>query len=138
MAPSSDQNANGKREEWVVTDLIKKALVAGVGTLFMTEEGIRSFLGDMKLPKEGVQFLVNQVAKTKQDLFNSISRELRSFLESTNLADELKRVLTSTSVEVTTKISFVANDSATRPKIKSKVKVQKKTTKSAKRKEAKQ
>jgi len=138
MAPSSDQNANGKREEWVVTDLIKKALVAGVGTLFMTEEGIRSFLGDMKLPKEGVQFLVNQVAKTKQDLFNSISSELRSFLESTNLADEMRRVLTSTSVEVSTKISFVANENATRPRVKSRVKVKKKSPKAATRKEPKQ
>ena len=104
----------------------------------MTEEGIRSFLGEKKLPKEAVQFLVNQVAKTKQDLFNSMSGELRSFLESTNLADEMRRVLTSTSVEITTKVRFVANEDATRPRVKSKIKVRQKKAKSAGRKDAKQ
>ena len=126
--PPQETNAE-KRDDWAITDLIKKALVAGAGALFMTEEGVRSFLGDMKLPKEVVQYLVAQVSKTREDLFRVLSSELREFLESTNMADEVRRVLSSTSLEISTTVRFVPNEDALQPKIKSKLKIHRKSKK---------
>jgi len=135
MEQPPKENEEVRREEWALTDIIKRALVAGVGALFMTEEGIRSFLTDMKLPKEAVQFVVSQVSKTKQDLFNVLSGELRQFLESTNLADELRKVLVSTSLEISTNVRFVPVNEKLQPRIKSSVKVDK-DSKAGKEKES--
>jgi len=129
MANPPEDTVSEKRDDWVFTDLIKKAVVAGAGALFMTEEGVRSFLGDLKLPKEVVQYAVTQVSKTKEDLFRVLSSELRAFLESTNLADEVSRVLSSTSLEISTTVRFVPNEDSLQPKIKSKMRVTKKKKK---------
>ena len=115
--------SGGKKTEWALGDLFKRALVAGVGALFMTEEGIRSLLGDLKMPKEAVQFVVTQVSRTKEDLFRIIAGEVRGFLESTDLGDEFRRVLASTSLEISTTVRFVNNEEKLKPRAKTKVKV---------------
>ncbi len=90
-----------------ITDFIKRALVAGIGVLFMTEEGIRSLLGELKLPKEAVQFVVGQVAKTKEDLFRVLAKELRAFLESADISGQLRKLLSQTALQVEAKVRFV-------------------------------
>ena len=126
MENPPEEAVSEKRDDWAITDLIKKTLIAGAGAVFMTEEGVRSFLGDLKLPKEVVQYMVAQVSKTKEDLFRILSLELRQFLESTNLADEVSRVLSSTSLEISTTVRFVPNnDNTLQPKITSKLRVNK-------------
>ena len=102
---------------------LKKAVLAGVGALFMSEDGIRSVLSDLKLPKDVAQFLINQVARTKEDLFRVLSQELREFLESTKLAEELRSLLTTISLEINTRVRFVAVEQGVQPRTKFKVKV---------------
>src|SRR5229473_2052250 len=50
-----------------VPELVKRVAVAGLGALFMTEEGIRSLAGQLKLPKEVLGFIVSQAEKTNGD-----------------------------------------------------------------------
>ena len=123
MDQPPEEEGTGKKIEWALPDLLKRGLLAGVGALFMTEEGIRSLLGELKLPKDAVQFVVNQVSRTKEDLFRMISREIREFLQSTNLGDELRRVLSSTSLEISTTVRFVDLYDSLQPKVKSKVRI---------------
>ena len=47
-------------------DVVNKALVTGVGAVFMTEEGIRSAVSDMRLPKDVARGLVQQAEVTKK------------------------------------------------------------------------
>jgi hypothetical protein len=107
----------------IVPEGIKRAVLAGIGTLFMSEEGIRSVLGDMKLPKEVAQFILSQAAKTKDDLFRSLAREVREFLESARLSEELKKLLSETAVEIRTTVRFVPAGGRMRPKTQTRVHV---------------
>lgn len=121
--PPQDETGPGKRNEWALTEFLKRGILAGIGALFMTEEGARSILGEMKLPKEAAQFVIGQVAKTKEELFRMITNEIRSFLESTNLAEELRRALSSTSLQISTTVRFIAeDDQPLRPSVKTSVK----------------
>ncbi len=113
----------GRKIEWALPDLLKRGILAGIGALFMTEDGVRSILGELKLPKEAAQFVINQVAKTKEDLFRMIASEIRGFLESTNISEELRRALTGMSLEISTKVRFLPEQDQLRPEMKSKVKV---------------
>ncbi|HUU02084.1 MAG TPA: hypothetical protein VM425_11620 [Myxococcota bacterium] len=130
MERFSQEPALEKSQEWALPDLIKKALVAGVGALFMTEEGVRSFLGDLKLPKDVIQFVVGQASKTKQDLFKALSGELHLFLESTNFTDVMRKVLAATSIHIDATMRFVPDGEGLRPKITATTKVKRKSTSS--------
>jgi hypothetical protein len=134
MEMPPDEGTN-KRLEWALPDLLKKGILAGIGALFMTEEGARSILGELKLPKEVAQFVINQVGRTKEDLFNRISGEMRTFLESISLSDEISKILATTRLEINTTIRFVTEDDSLQPRASSVVKVKrKKTTKSRSKK----
>ena len=88
------------------TDFMKKALVAGVGALFLTEEGIRNLMGELKLPKELIGALLAQADRTKQDVVRSLSEELRRFFESAQLHEEILKLLTDVTIEIKTEIKL--------------------------------
>lgn len=113
----------GRRAEWALPDLLKRGVLAGIGALFMTEDGVRSILGELKLPKEAAQFVINQVAKTKEDLFRMIASEIRGFLDSTNISEELRRALTGMSLEISTTVRFVPEQGQIKPEMKSSMKI---------------
>jgi hypothetical protein len=113
----------GRRLEWALPDLLKRGILAGIGALFMTEDGVRSILGELKLPKEAAQFVINQVGKTKEDLFRMIASEIRGFLDSTNISEELRKALTGMSLEISTTVRFKPDGENMRPEMKSAVKL---------------
>ena len=53
-----------KKLSGLVPDIVRRAVLTGVGALFMTEEGIRNLVGEMKLPKDALAFLVAQAARS--------------------------------------------------------------------------
>lgn len=121
-APAEASDA-ARESGWAIGDYLKRAVLAGVGAVFMTEEGVRSFLGELKLPKQTAQFVLSQVAKTKEDLFKLVASEVRGFLESTRLHEELKKVLTSISLEISTKVRFIDEGQRLKPDIEPRIRV---------------
>lgn len=115
-----------------VPDAVRKMLVAGVGALFMTEEGIRSLVKDLKLPKEAIGFVVAQADKTKTEVTRVVSTELRKFLESTRLRDELVALLGQLTFEVHAEIQVRRREPGESPLV-TKVQVKKAGTTPARR-----
>jgi hypothetical protein len=84
----------------LVPEFVRKLAVAGLGALFMTEEGLRSLAGQLKLPKEALAFVLSQAEKTKDDLGRVLSEELRRFLDSEKLRDELLKMVSGMTIEI--------------------------------------
>ena len=59
------------------SSFMKKALTVGVGALFLTEEGVRSLMGDVKLPKELLGGILESANKTKTEFLQNLSRDVR-------------------------------------------------------------
>jgi hypothetical protein len=113
-----------QRLEGLVPEVIKRTFYAGLGAVFTTEEGIRRLANEFSLPKEVASYLVQQAQSTKNELFRIVATELRGFLESLNLNEELQRLLTSLSFEIKTEIRFIPNDAkVVKPSIKNRVTV---------------
>jgi hypothetical protein len=97
-----------------IPDLLKRAVEraveSGVGKLTETPDNLRSFVGDMKLPKEVLNYLYHQIDDTKNGLYRVVAKEIRDVLEHTHFADELTKVLTKLSFEIKTEIRFVPNE----------------------------
>ena len=91
-------------------DVVGKALVTGVGAVFMTEEGIRNAVSDMRLPKDVARNVVQQAETTKREMFRIIGREVRTFLEQSNISAAIAGALADTTVEITTTVRFRPNE----------------------------
>ena len=91
----------------ILPDFVKKFAVAGLGALFMTEEGIRNLAGQLKLPKEAMGFILAQAEKTKDDVGRVVSEELRRFLQSEKLREEFLKLLTGMTVEIKAEVRLV-------------------------------
>jgi hypothetical protein len=90
-----------------VPEFVRKVAVAGLGALFMTEEGIRSLAGQLKLPKEVLGYILGQAEKTKDEVGRVVSEELRRFLQSEKLRDELLKLVSGMTIEVKAQIRLV-------------------------------
>jgi hypothetical protein len=113
-----------QRLEGLVPEIIRRTFYAGLGAVFTTEEGMRKLANEFSLPKDVARFLIQQAQSTKDELFRIVAAELRGFLESLNLTEELLRLLTSLTFEIKTEIRLHPNDAKTiKPKIKNKVTV---------------
>src|SRR5207248_8011000 len=113
-----------KRLSGIVPDIVRRAVLTGVGALFMTEEGIRNLVGDMKMPKDALAFLVGQADKTRTEVARVVTQEVRRFLESETLRREIWKVLTGVTLEVNATIQLKPSGE---PGIKAKVRTKKKT-----------
>jgi hypothetical protein len=89
-----------------VPEIVRRAVLTGVGALFMTEEGIRNLVGDMKLPKDALTFLLAQADRTRAEVTRIVTQEVRRFLESETLRREIWKLLTSVTLEVNAEVKL--------------------------------
>ena len=108
MSDTSDPKR--RRLEGVIPELIKRAVELGVEKATEAPENLRDFVGGMKLPKEVLHYLYSQVDETKNGLFRVVAKEMRDFLEHTNISGEMKKMLTTVQFEISTTVRFRPND----------------------------
>ena len=109
--PVDEQRTRGRLEQ-LIPDIVRRTFYAGLGAVFTTEEGIRKIASEFHLPKDVANYLIQTAATSKDEIFKIFARELRAFLESANLSEEIQKVLTSLSFEIRTEIRFIPNDEA--------------------------
>ena len=92
-----------------IADGVKKALLAGVGALFLTEEGARRLARDWKLPKDLASYIGQQATGAKEDLLRLFTDEFRRFLESDQVRREFWKALSENSIEIHAEIRLRPN-----------------------------
>ena len=95
---SAEAGDGGARRAF--TDTVRKAVLTGLGAVFLTEEGARKVARDWKLPKEIVGYIAGQAGSAKDEIVRVVSEEVRKFFESEALRREFLRLLSSMSIEV--------------------------------------
>lgn len=108
-----DEASTRRHLEGVLRETVRRAiergLEAGMGTLNRTDKTIRGIVGG-ELPREVVSYFFSQVDETKNALVRVVAREVRDFLDATDISAELQKALTSLSFEVRTEIRFIPNE----------------------------
>ena len=104
-------------------DALRKALLAGMGAIFLTEEGARRLAREWKLPKEVIGYLGNQASGAKDEVLRIFSDEVRRFFESEAVRREFARALSSMVIEVKAEIRVrPTEDGRVVPEVKADVK----------------
>ena len=99
----------------IIRRVVERAVEVGAERLAEGPDNIRQRVGDLKLPKEVMAYLYNQVDETKLGIYRSVAKEIRDVLEQTKFADEISKVLTKLSFEVKTEIRFIPNNASGSP-----------------------
>jgi hypothetical protein len=124
--PDRDEPEQEKRVERVLREVVRKVIEAGYERLSEGPENVRHLMSELKLPKETLGALFGTLDETKNGLYRVVAREVRDFLEHSNLAEDIVRGLTAVSFEIKTEVRFIPNDSRPSrptPDVRSKVSV---------------
>jgi hypothetical protein len=114
-----DQGGLRGRLESLLPHILRKTVTSGGGARQLTEDVVRGAIGDMKLPKEAVHYIIDLADNTKREVVRVAAREFREFLDSARFHEELGRILTQLSLEIKTEIRFVPNEDALKPRVSS-------------------
>jgi hypothetical protein len=118
LGPDDDVGGDGgEGTRSFVTDAVRKAFLAGVGAIFLTEEGARRLAREWKLPKEVLGFVTSQAAGAKDEVLRVVSEEVRKFFQSESLRREFLKVLGSMSIEVNAEIRLKESGGKAKPHV---------------------
>lgn len=101
---SGEQSGSSEKAWW--SDTVRDFASAGIATLFMTEDSIRSYLREKKLPKEMVTDFLDSIGRRKNDFYSSISSEFGKVLSRLDLGRELKIFLEQHTIHFEGKVRF--------------------------------
>lgn len=108
--PGTARERFKNRLESVIPEILKRAVEIGVEKARESPDNLKHLVTDLKLPKEVAHYLLQQIDETKNGMFRVVAKEMRDFLEHTNFAGEMQKLLTTVQFEINTTIRFTPND----------------------------
>ncbi len=132
----SDRERERRRLERLVPEIIKRIIETGYekvseGYGRISDGHMRQMVSDLRLPKEALNLILSQIDETKNGLYRVTAKEIRDFLEHTNLSEEVAKVLTTLSFEIKTEVRFIPNDAKAgppKPDVKASMRVKRQAT----------
>lgn len=110
VPPEGFEKGRRRRLEGVIPEIVRRAVELGVEKATEAPDDLKELVKGLKLPKEVAHYLLTQIDDTKNGLFRVVAKEIRDFLEHTNFAGEVQKLLTTVQFEVNTTIRFTPND----------------------------
>ncbi|MGE0763325.1 MAG: hypothetical protein AB7N80_08605 [Bdellovibrionales bacterium] len=114
MANDNDPKSAGESEDasgLKIGDTLKKVITAGIGAAFMTEESIRNYLSDLKLPKEAMNLVLQSAAKSKEELMNKVGNEIIKVVNKIDFVKEASRFVEEHKFKIKAEVEVVKRDS---------------------------
>ena len=96
-----------EKNKGFVTDTIRKLLTAGVSAAFMTEETLRHYVKEMRLPKDVLQGLLQGANKSKEELVKAVTNEVVNIIKKIDFVQEASRFVEEHKFKVSAEIEVV-------------------------------
>lgn len=97
-------------------DILKKLISAGVGAAFMTEESIRTYLGELKLPKDVLNLLLQGAQKSKDELMDKVGNEIIKIVHKIDFVKEASRFAEEHKFRISAEIDVIRKTPPTKTK----------------------
>lgn len=88
-------------------DTVKKVFTAGVSAAFMTEESLRSYVSELKLPKEALNLLIQGANKSKDEITQKVTKEIIGIVQKIDFVKEASRFVETHKFKVTAEIDII-------------------------------
>jgi len=103
---NDNDEASAELPRW--SEMLKRVMSVGLGAAFMTEESIRTYLGEM--PKEVVSNMIQNANKSKEELLNKVGSEVIRLIQKIDFVKEAARFVEEHKFKVTAEIDVVKKD----------------------------
>lgn len=112
---SDDSDSNERNEKsGLLGETVKKLFTAGVSAAFMTEESVRAYLAELKLPKEVLSLVLQQASKTKDEVSNRVSQEILKTVQKIDWAKEVSKFAETHKFKISAEIEITKKDVSTK------------------------
>lgn len=116
---SSDKKNDSKQEgradfdtRGLLGETLKKVFTTGVSAAFMTEESIRSYLQEIKLPKEILNILIQSANKSKDEITQRVTKEITQIFNKIDWVSELAKFAETHKFKISAEIDIVKKNPA--------------------------
>jgi len=110
--PGPDEDADASRTGGHapgLPDLLRRGITAGLASLFTTNEVVRRAVGEA-MPKEWVDFAMDQSERTRAEFIERLASELARTLESLELVEMAERFFEGRTIEVRAQIQVLPRE----------------------------
>lgn len=113
-----NKTEDGKSEDGksLLSEALKKVFTVGVSAAFMTEESIRGYLGEMRLPKEVLQFLLQSASKSKDELTQRMTKELVAMIQKIDLVNEFSKFAENHKFRISAEVEILKKEPSSKGK----------------------
>lgn len=91
-------------------DTVKKVFTAGVSAAFMTEESLRTYVSELKLPKEALNLLLQSANKSKEEIQSRVTKEIVGIIEKIDFVKEASKFAETHKFKITAEIDIIKKD----------------------------
>ena len=107
---NNDDEKEDHKAGGLIGEAAKKIFTAGVTAAFMTEESVRGYLSELKLPKEILNLIVQGASKSKEELTNRVGKEVISMIQKIDFVKEASRFAETHKFKITAEIEIQKKD----------------------------
>lgn len=96
-----------------LAEALKKIVSAGIGAAFMTEESIRSYLQEVRLPKDVLNIIIQGAGKSKEELLNRVGNEVVKIISKIDFVGEASRFVEEHKFRVSAEVEVIKKEKST-------------------------
>jgi len=97
------------------SEMMTKAFSAGIGAVLMTQESLRTYLAESKLPRDIAQSILASTNAAKEQFFQYLSAEVQQLVKKSDLPKVMETFLRTHTLEIEAKIRFTPLPEAGKP-----------------------
>lgn len=107
MENDSSDKKNDLDPKALLGETLKKVFTTGVSAAFMTEESIRNYLQEIKLPKEILNILLQSANKSKDEITSKVTKEITQIFNKIDWVSELAKFAETHKFKISAEIDIV-------------------------------
>lgn len=107
MANNDDETKEQSALKGILGDTIKKVFTAGVSAAFMTEENLRTYVSELKLPKEALGLLIQGAQKSKDEITQRVTKEIVGVIQKIDFVSEFAKFAENHKFKITAEIDII-------------------------------
>lgn len=101
----SENNPNDSKG---FSEALKKIFTVGASAAFLTEESIKSYLGDLKIPKEILNTILSAAGKGKDEIVGVVSKEISGLISKVDWVKELSKFAEEHKFKISAEIEVIS------------------------------
>jgi hypothetical protein len=109
-SPKKDEKDYSADLKGLLGETVKKVFTAGVSAAFMTEESLRAYVSELKLPKEALNLLIQGAHKSKEEMTQRVTKEVVALIQRVDVVKEFSKFAESHKFKITAEIDIIKKD----------------------------